>query len=49
MIDFEDLFIEALSVEKAIQMLRRNLHTDLAYASTNANGEDEAHMLDLIS
>lgn len=47
--DFEVMFIQALSVERATQMLKRNLHTDLAYTTTNADGNNEAHILSLIS
>jgi hypothetical protein len=47
--DFEDMFIQALSLERATQMLKRNLQTDLVYTITNAEGNSEAHILSLIS
>jgi len=47
--DFEDTFIQALSVDRATQMLKRNLHTDLAYTSIDADGNNEVHILGLIA
>ncbi|KAN0087220.1 hypothetical protein V8E54_000908 [Elaphomyces granulatus] len=47
--DFEDRFIQALSVDRATKMLTRDLHTDLAYTSIDANGNNEVHILGLIA